>query len=253
MTRRRKMTPEEKAASAKRAAEALARVEAVRAERERKIEEEEAAKAAAGAAPAPARDPLAIARKRLADVQKFRDNAESPEDAAMWDSECERLGERVRQLEAAQAPAPAPPPAATPPAHGSIDATGYAQALAPAEGALPFQGGAGQAPAPAANQLPAHADTGATVAAGELKADDLFPEQTPEMTLEQYASLCVERALRPGQEGQVAARYRIMTEAALRQLDEQWRGRFAQQGELYQRFQQAYAQYQAWLQRQGHS
>ena len=69
----------------------------------------------------------------------------------------------------------------------------------------------------------------------------------PDLSLEQYASLCVERALYPGNDLQVAERYKLLTAEALQKLDASWRKRFAAEGNLQARWQQAYSQYEAWL------
>ena len=77
-----------------------------------------------------------------------------------------------------------------------------------------------------------------------------MPESVPEMTIEQYASLCVDRVMSPGRETEVAKRYRILTEQALRALDERFRQRFAEEGDLTRRYQEAYARYEQWVKSQ---
>ncbi len=72
----------------------------------------------------------------------------------------------------------------------------------------------------------------------------------PELTIEQYASLCVERAMNPGAEGQVAQRYEVPSPEALQALDARWHQSLQADGALNGRFQQAYAQYEAWLRSQ---
>lgn len=90
---------------------------------------------------------------------------------------------------------------------------------------------------------------GETAFVSALDVEEALPfgSEVPELTVEQYASLCVERTMRPGQEGDVAKRYKVLTEQALRAVDERFRQRFANEGELLRRYQTAYARYEAWL------
>ncbi len=157
-----------------------------------------------------------------------------------------------------QAAAPGPPPLApviapsAPPrplTDDVLDTTAEA-IVAPLleDDALPFrQGERAQAPAPA--EVAESPDIGKTGFATALSDDDVLPfaDEHPELTLEQYASLCVERALDPSNQSEVAKRYRVLTKEALQALDARWRRRFDDEGALYQRWQQAYLQYKTWL------
>jgi len=165
---------------------------------------------------------------------------------------CQLTGEPVA-VEQAAAPAVAtPPPVVTPPAAPpspaaspdppamDLNETAGVGMLSPlALAGVPFKKAAGDAPQ-ARQQTP--------------PADDALPfvddDDLPELSLEQYASLCVERTLDPAGQQAVAERYRVLTVEAMRALDEHWRQRFAKEGELHQRWQQAYAQYEAWLRSQ---
>jgi hypothetical protein len=72
---------------------------------------------------------------------------------------------------------------------------------------------------------------------------------TPQLNVEQYASLCVERTLQPANIPQILARFQVAP-GAIDQLDAQWRAWLGGDPALNQRFQQAYAQYEAWLRQQ---
>jgi hypothetical protein len=74
------------------------------------------------------------------------------------------------------------------------------------------------------------------------------PSEAPAraLTLEQYASLCVELERSPARTGEVLARYGLThTEKAA--LDQYYRTFFAQRPESWQSFQRARASYEAWL------
>ncbi len=70
------------------------------------------------------------------------------------------------------------------------------------------------------------------------------------LTVEQYASLCVERMMYPQAGQSVAQRYGVPTPEALHALDAQWQHRFGAEPGLHQRWQLAYQQYEAWLRQQ---
>ena len=136
----------------------------------------------------------------------------------------------------------------------SIDQTSFAMAPIVERDALPFSGEAMPPP-----PMPAGgAQSGETAFLPPIEGlDDPLPfdqlsldqlDNLPDLTVEQYASLCVERALYPAQSDQVAQRYRVLTAQALAQLDDTWRNKFAAQGELQSRWQQSYAAYERWLQ-----
>lgn len=163
---------------------------------------------------------------------------------------------RVELLAAARdvavdVPPPAPAALVTPAlGRPPTDQTALATPALTDEPALPFRGEA--APPPAATDEGPHVGTGETAFVSALDVEEALPfeSEVPELTVEQYASLCVERTMHPGQQGDVAKRYKVLTEQALRALDERFRQRFATQGELLQRYQQAYARYEAWVREQ---
>jgi hypothetical protein len=66
------------------------------------------------------------------------------------------------------------------------------------------------------------------------------------LTLEQYASLCVELERCDGRVGAVLARYRL-TDLDKAALDRHYQAAFAQRPEEWQAFQRARATYEAWL------
>jgi hypothetical protein len=149
----------------------------------------------------------------------------------------------------AQAPV-APPVAipAPPPTAASVNETALATPVVHID-PLPFTQGDGAAPPPAA--MGPGDQAGETAFLPPIEGLDIpDPSDVPELSVEQYASLCVERTVNPAAAGEAAKRYRVLTEQALQSLDEQWRSRFSAEGELQQRYQQAYAQYEAWLKRQ---
>jgi glutathionylspermidine synthase len=65
------------------------------------------------------------------------------------------------------------------------------------------------------------------------------------LTLEQYASLCVEIAFEPAKVDDTLLRYRIDAEQR-RALDDHWQRRMMAAPSLWMRFDQAYAAYQKW-------
>jgi len=71
------------------------------------------------------------------------------------------------------------------------------------------------------------------------------------LTVEQYASLCAERATHPQAIEQVAQRYGFSSTAALEAEDEEWKVRFSADPSLQLRFHQVHAQWLAWLSQQG--
>jgi len=160
---------------------------------------------------------------------------------------CSLKGEQLEVEEAAPAASPSPmaapvptPPVVPPipPPTTDLNETAAVGQLSPlAKMPLPFRPAPGGAPRPQQEPL----------------ADDHvlpFVDDLPDLSVEQYASLCVERTLNPETQKEVAQRYRILTAQALRTLDDQWRQRFAKEGELQSRWQQAYTQYETWLRSQ---
>jgi len=138
-------------------------------------------------------------------------------------------------------------------AQTGVDQTAFAMTPLVDEPVLPFSGDAAPPPS-GAPQLSEDDLAGATAFMAALEdLDDPIPfeQKPPELSLEQYASLCVERTLQPGRESEVAKRYQILTAQALHALDARWRQRFHNEGELFRRWQHAYAQYEAWVRSKG--
>jgi hypothetical protein len=165
------------------------------------------------------------------------------------------LKSEAKPLALVAAPPPRPVvPAMPPPTRVVLDIDPMnvtADAVSPfAMGApLPFAGKRA-APPPGAPIDDAGEISGDTIAPEDEDAGFPFDEDHPELTVEQYASLCVERALAPQAQVDAAKRYRILTEQALVAVDRHWRRRFDEEGALYRRWQEAYAQYEAWIRAQ---
>lgn len=68
------------------------------------------------------------------------------------------------------------------------------------------------------------------------------------LTIEQYASLCVEMAMAPAKKHEITQRYGLADEHAAR-IDAYWRGRIANEPEIDKAFRWAYHSYQQWLAR----
>ncbi len=157
---------------------------------------------------------------------------------------CRLDGEPVAVEAPAVAPVASPPPAAplvvppSPPATNLNETAAIGQLSPLAKIALPFK--------------PAPGGSSQTEQPRPPDDDHVLPfiDELPDLSVEQYASLCVERSLDPEGEQEVAKRYRILTAQALRSLDERWRQRFEAEGELRRRWQQAHTQYEAWLRSQ---
>ena len=73
---------------------------------------------------------------------------------------------------------------------------------------------------------------------------------SPELTLEQYASLCAELAMRPERAAEVLARYRQTAESRAR-LDQHYRARVEGSPEVRAAWERAYQAYYEWLKRSG--
>jgi hypothetical protein len=210
---------------------------------------------------------LRKARLKLQVCEQTLATSPVPREQEVFRRKTDEARAEVARLEALLAAQPAPPMAAAPvmpamappamappmasPAPG-IDHTAFG-AVAPVGDAIPFRPGAAPAPPVAGHDERNHM-AGATGFMPPLEdlADPIpFERMPPELTVEQYASLCVERALHPGQDAAVAQRYRVLTEQALQSLDAHWRQRFQAEGELHRRWQEAYTQYEAWLRSRG--
>jgi hypothetical protein len=66
------------------------------------------------------------------------------------------------------------------------------------------------------------------------------------LSLEQYASLCVELAVVPGESEEVLRRYQITAEQR-KALDDHWQRRIAADPTVWMAFDRAYAAYKAWF------
>jgi hypothetical protein len=183
---------------------------------------------------------------------------------------------------AVRPPAP-PPPAGRPPVMtpnpllmSTLPPDTVPGEASPLRAALPFQAAraappAGSLPAPAAprRNLPpvqrTTASLSATTAGLVVRKDAVLPFQNatppkpagppapprpaappgPSLTLEQYASLCVEMALDPGRSGETLHRYGLTGEQAS-DVDAQWKARVAADPNVRAAFDLAYASYRAW-------
>jgi hypothetical protein len=146
---------------------------------------------------------------------------------------------RMMHPPAAAMQAPALPPS------GGVDQTALATPALNLP-ALPFAPHAAAQPPPAA-AMPAHEQVGETAFLAPIEGLDAIPN----LTVEQYASLCAERALSPQHAPAIAQRYKVLSDQALQTLDAQWQQRLHSHGDLYRQFQHVYAQWEAWLRSQG--
>lgn len=145
-----------------------------------------------------------------------------------------------------------PPPAAVAPAGPAPAARPRAltaTAMASEPTVLPFQG---------SNQPPPLAidgddeDVGGTVVPGAMNAVGHLPFKpaaAPELTLEQYASLCAEREHRPEEVEAIARVWGLDSEEA-QALDRTWQVRLQADPAAAERFQGLVASYRSWLARQ---
>jgi hypothetical protein len=180
---------------------------------------------------------------------------------------------------APQAPAPTPPEHAVPPGmRGFADVRGtlHTPEDLPTGPALPFDSSAiprssasTEAPAWMPKGMLRFVDVGGTQHTSEEPAGaampfeasrttlERFPIVAPPrppdpaagaaaLTLEQYASLCVELDAEQSNRPEILGRYRISEEQA-RKLEAHWRAKFAVEPSLKAQWQQAYAAYEAWL------
>jgi hypothetical protein len=72
------------------------------------------------------------------------------------------------------------------------------------------------------------------------------PSSSAELSVEQYASLCVELAVEPAKADEVLRRYRL-TPDERKTLDEHWQRRFATQAAVWMAYDRAYAAYKKWF------
>ena len=124
---------------------------------------------------------------------------------------------------------------------------------------LPFKGKAlAEPPKPAATELDRPPmQLGATVV-GEVMSPlhSALPFKTagspqlPELTLEQYASLCAERNAKPDEQEATLRKYGVANGKAERSLDDQWKESFKARPEERDRWLEMVRQYTAWLENQ---
>jgi len=166
---------------------------------------------------------------------------------------------------------PAPPQNGSPPAPavapaqeqaGSVDETAAVdiRMLSLGDG-LPFEAGSGQAPPPVGDELPpATGSVDETAAITKLELGPALPfagepvpipaTGTPELTMEQYASLRAERELaEPAALAALDRRYGLTDADAARVLDEIWDQRLTANAKERQRFDDLLAHFAEWLAR----
>lgn len=168
-------------------------------------------------------------------------------------------------------PAPAPlappsfvvphaPPLASDRPRVDVDAT-MEVSVVPIDSTLPFQG-TKSAPGSALDDLEplSHDDLDGTSALGvHLDLGDVLPfgegpkppppppSSSPEMTVEQYASLFAERQAQPERRPEIDRKYGVTDPAASLALDDRWQARFATDHALHQRFRNLVEQYVTWI------
>src|SRR5690606_32158336 len=120
--------------------------------------------------------------------------------------------------------------------------------------ALPFRGRV-EAPRHAVEDEPTRDPLGGTVVPGSdprRPADLPFrPMIVPDLSLEQYASLCAEREHRPDDVDAIRRRWAVEGHAAERALDDRWQARLRADAAEAQRFYNLVASYRTWLASQG--
>jgi hypothetical protein len=169
-------------------------------------------------------------------------------------------------------PVPAPPPRINP---APLDLRGTSMSLdLPRRAALPFQAGgapeqvladviarmtAAQGALPAEGEKPPRAHLGETVGVAPLPVGKVLPfaagttkdgglTVAPALSIERYASLCVELAATPGNAAQTLRRYQL-SEPEWVALDAYWKARFSREPEARSAWESARAAYRAWLAR----
>ena len=237
------------------------RLRKVRADLDAMHAEDDARYAAQAAAPVPTAPPddarMGVLEKRIRIAERALVDAVGPE-IQTWELELAQLRAEHAALATSAAGPPLSPHSPAPfmaamPAAQAIAATDQTAFAIPTIGepALPFQQAPAKTPPPAA--VGPSVQSGETAFVPTIEVPDEpppVPENLPELSVEQYASLCVDRTMSPGAEAEVAQRYRVLTIEALRALDARWSQRFQAEGELYHHWQQAYAQYEAWVRSQ---
>jgi hypothetical protein len=117
---------------------------------------------------------------------------------------------------------------------------------APASAAAQARGAAPAAGAGGTMDVGALFESGAALPFPAAAAAAAPQPPVPELSLEQYASLCVELHLHPDRAAAIVARYHLSTEAAAA-IDARWRARIGADASLGAAFAGAYASYRAWL------
>ena len=145
----------------------------------------------------------------------------------------------------------------TPPQHSAA-----AQAAASPE--LPFKGKPQGAPPPVAAQEPHDAvgetgfmespliDAPLPFQQGAAPATSL-PPRLAALTLQQYASFCVEQRTSPAQIDAIRARYNVADAAQHAALDDHWKRQLSSDGAMQAEFEQHCSAFQEWLSQQSRS
>jgi len=142
----------------------------------------------------------------------------------------------------------APPPSiADEPAHEAVGETGFMESPF-ADEPLPFDGDSAE-DAPAAATPAAATPAAATPAAVTPAAVALAPELIA-LTIQQYASFCVERSADPDSLEATWARYKIADTAQQSALDQHWKQRLDGDADQRRAFEQHCAAFQEWLSQQ---
>lgn len=137
----------------------------------------------------------------------------------------------------------------------NVDATAAFDARSlSVDDALPFSAGHATPPPSAAAELPPRSGSDLDgTAVGALRLDlDALPfdrpaGKQPELSLEQYASLCAEVRRAPQRASEIARRYGVLSPEAGQALGDAWRKRFAADDALRGRYEQLLSHYAAWL------
>ncbi len=85
----------------------------------------------------------------------------------------------------------------------------------------------------------------------EALAEDPRAMNLPDLTIQQYASLCAEREVKPAEREMIHQKYGLPDDAASEALDAHWHRLFDTQPQVRERWQDLHSQYVAWLRQQG--
>lgn len=155
---------------------------------------------------------------------------------------------------------PAPSPQAEPSSY-DLDGTAAFDAQLLAKEIMPFEDDAPGDPVPSTPAPTNEPDQAGETAFVQALRDDELPgfvagpasqaelpaTGAPELSLEQYASLCAERSQPGADAADIMHRYGAVDSASAGALDGLWQGRFFQDRDLKTRFDQLVAHYRQWL------